>query len=228
MTELAALLVFTDGRRDCIARAIPSLLENLRGSFTARYIFDDSGSSEYRTWLTQSFPGFQVFRHRTGMRQGYAVAHQYAWQYLRYDLGEIPWLFSTEDDFIFNRPIELEPMIQVLAENPHLAQLVLKRQPWSKPERRVGGVIEQSPQDFWQAGDTCGNRWVEHRVFWSNNPHLCRSLILKKGWPNVEHSEQAFAEQLRADPDLRFAFWGHRQDRPAVHHIGARRNGHGY
>lgn len=61
-----ALVVITDGRRDCISRAVGSMEENLRGPFVERFIVDDSGDYEYGDWLDAEYLGeFRVLHHLT-------------------------------------------------------------------------------------------------------------------------------------------------------------------
>lgn len=52
---MIALLVMTDGRRDCIASAIPAALDQLHGPITRKIIHDDSADPDYRTWLERTF-----------------------------------------------------------------------------------------------------------------------------------------------------------------------------
>lgn len=67
-----ALLVMTDGRGDCIKKAVPSALACLDGPVTRRIIHDDSGDPEYREFLKKSFPTFElvVSPHRSGFGGG--------------------------------------------------------------------------------------------------------------------------------------------------------------
>lgn len=240
---MIALLVMTDGRLDCIDRAIPSALEHLQGQITRRIIHDDSGEPDYRAWLRARFGGlgFEVIYHPAG-RQGFGGAYRNAWRFLTQ--CQEPFVFSTEDDFTFNRLVPLDGMVRVLEDNPHLAQLALRRQPWNDQERAAGGIVEQHPGDFVEC---LSNQleshfaprgqlglvpyiptWLEHRRFWTTNPSLFRRSLCLQEWPDAEHSEGVFTHQLLEDPDLRFAFWGARDSGEWVHHIGNERVGTGY
>lgn len=220
-----ALIVMTDGRRDCILEAIPSALSQVNGPITRRVIHDDSGDPDYRSWLAHQFPTFEVVFHPTA-RQGFGGAYRNAWRYLS-GLSE-RFVFSTEDDFLFTRPVELQPMMDVLDENPCLVQLALRRQPWNEQEKAAGGIIEQHPDDYREMVDHGHRHWLEHRKFFTTNPSLYRTELCRGGWPDVEHSEGIFTHQLLADPEIRFGFWGSRDSGEWVSHVGHERIGIGY
>ena len=226
---MIVLLVMTDGRLDCIDQAIPSALEHLQGWITRRIIHDDSGDPDYRSWLRRRFFGFEVIYHPAG-RQGFGGAYRNAWRYLTQ--CHEPYVFSTEDDFTFNRDVDLREMVGVLEGRPHVAQLALRRQPWNEEERAAGGIVEQHPHDFIDRDYWLHGRWpveyLEHRRFWTTNPSLFRRSLCSREWPEAEHSEGVFTHQLLADPDLRFAFWGARDSGEWVTHIGNERVGTGY
>lgn len=221
---MIALLVMTDGRRDCIERTIASADENLHGPIGTRLIHDDSGDLAYTGWLRQTFPDWRVVA--TPQRSGFGGAIRSAWSTLR--RGDDAFVFHLEDDFTFNRPVDLSAMASVLLTRPYLVQLVLRRQPWNDEERAAGGIVEQHPDDYDEQSSRIGT-WLEHRRFFSTNPSLYRrSLIDAHDWPQGAESEGHFTHRLLSDPDLRFAFWGAREDDPWVTHIGRERVGTGY
>lgn len=240
---MIALMVITDGRRDCIIQTVASARTNLHGPITYRVIYDDSGDEQHRRWLAETFPDFDVIHHPLG-RQGFGGAIRTAWTHLA---GRPePYVFHLEDDFTFNRPVDLTPMTATLEVVPHLVQLALRRQPWNDAERAAGGIIEQHPGDYtdeWsivamdrpehpiEAGTVFMHRvdWLEHRRFFTTNPSLYRRALIAEGWPDVDHSEGHFTHQLLRDhPDWRFGFWGARDSGEWVTHIGHERVGIGY
>lgn len=222
---MIALVVFTDGRASCISRTIPSALANLDGPITRTLIYNDSEDPQYMDWLRTTFgQQFQVIGDRT--RRGFGGAIRYVWSLLA-DLPQ-PYIFHLEDDFTFNRPVDLFTMMDVLRNNRHLIQLALRRQPWNDDERMAGGIVEQHPDAYTEVCDdhAC---WLEHRLFFTTNPSLYRTALTTIPWPDVKHSEGIFTHQLLdADPDARFAFWGRRSDGEWVTHLGAQRVGSGY
>lgn len=222
---MIALLVVTNGRRDCISATIPSAEANLAGPITQRVIFDDSGDDGYRDWLAEEFPEFLLLRHPAGP-QGFGGAIRTAWQFL--GATDARFVFHLEDDFTFERPVDLAAMASVLDACPRVVQVALRRQAWSAAEVAAGGVVEQHPDDYRDA--VLGAHPVLlHRRFFTTNPSLYRRDLCQRGWPAGRHSEGRFALDLfTEDPERVAAFWGARTDAPWVHHIGHKRVGSGY
>jgi hypothetical protein len=146
-------------------------------------------------------------------------------------------VFSTEDDFLFARPVDLSAMGAVLDANPHLVQLALRRQPWNAEERSAGGIVEQHPEAYTEHRDSEGRAWLEHRLFMTTNPSLYRRSLCAMGWPDVPRSEgQLTAYLLRHGVTttgmpaerVRFGFWGARDSGEWCEHIGHERVGTGY
>lgn len=220
---MICLLVITDGRRGCIAETVPSARERLDGPITRWFIYDDSGDDENRRWLQAEFPDFEVHQHPIG-RQGYGGAIRAAWSMLA-DTDE-PFIFHLEDDFTFNRHVDLTAMAQLLDQEPHLAQVALRRQPWNRKEQAAGGVVEQHPDGYDDHHDG-SLAWLEHGRFFTTNPCLYRRELMLEGWPHGEQSEGRFGIGLR-EKGYRFAFWGSRDSGEWVRHIGRERAGTGY
>lgn len=222
---MIALLVITDGRKDCIAKTIPSAMTNLDGPITERWMYDDSGDAEHRAWLAEQFPQFTLIWHEDG-RQGFGGAIREAWSTLLAE-SAAEYVFHLEDDFVFNRPVPLEDMMEVLDENTKLAQVALRRQAWNDTERRAGGVVECNPGAY---VERLGHDYsfLEHDLFWTTNPSLYRRTLLDHvDWPDGEQSEGRFTIALR-DRGYLFGYFGQRSERPWVHHIGTERVGEGY
>lgn len=228
---MITLAVFTDGRRDCIAQAIPSALENLRGPISQFIIFDDSADPAYQDYLLDQFPGFDLVCGP--MRLGFGGNIGRAWNHLLIETSN-PYVFHLEDDFTFNRTIHLEQMIDVLDSHPYLMQLALRRQPWNNLEREAGGIVEQFPNAYEDCFDS-HFEWLEHRLFFTTNPSLYRLSLCSETWPDIPQSEGMFTHELLgrgiptiAPSDIRFGFWGPRSSGEMVTHIGAERMGKGY
>jgi hypothetical protein len=223
-----ALLVITDGRRDCIAQTIPSALLHLRGGFARKLIYDDSGDDEHRRWLGETFgpQGFQIAFHPAG-RQGFGGAIRVAWSLLLSDPAPYRHVFHLEDDFVFRRPVDLTDMAAVLNQRPSLVQLALRRQPWNDQERSAGGIVEMHPGDWVEYVDD-DVAWLESRRNFTTNPSLYRRSLCARGWPDCEYSEGIFTHQLLVDPEVRFGYWGARESGEWVEHIGHHRVGVGY
>lgn len=224
---MITLLVITDGRRDLITETIPSARANLVGPITRRVIYDDSGDDTNRAWLRETFPDFEVIWHPAG-RQGFGGAIRTAWSFV--GLAAERFVFHLEDDFTFNRPVDLTKMAQILDLVPDLSQIALRRQAWNDAERSAGGVVELNPYAYvgvhW-TGDIEAE-WLEHRLFFTTNPSLYRTELCRRGWPKGDQSEGRFSAELFTDPHVRCAYWGRHDDDPWVHHNGKERAGVGY
>lgn len=223
---MIALLVITDGRRDCISETIPSALAMLEGQVTRRVLYDDSGDPDHRDWLAHEFPTFDLIWHPDG-RQGFGGAIRTAWTHLA--TGPEPFVFHLEDDFTFNRPVPLTGMAAVLDDQPDLVQVALRRQAWNEHERLAGGVVEQHPDAYTERSDAFGRSWLEHSLFFTTNPSLYRRTLCEGGWPSGDRSEGKFTHQiLHANPLAKFGYWGARDSGEWVTHIGKERVGVGY
>lgn len=144
---------------------------------------------------------------------GLAGAVQSAWAWALATGAD--YLFHVEEDFTFRCDVDATRLAATLDANPHLAQVVLKRQPWNEQEKAAGGIIETAPDAY-----TDGNGFVEHEVLFSLNPCLIPRRVLQLGWP--AGNEAGFSDACRT-AGYRFAFYGHRDDAPLVRHDGFQR-----
>jgi hypothetical protein len=233
---MIALLVMTDGRRECITRTVPSALAELGPAalITERWIHDDSGDPGYRRFLRDRFPaelGWTVVGPTAG-RSGFGGAIRSAWQCLRAS-SEARYIFHLEDDFTFRRSVNLAAMAQLLDDRPWLLQVALRRQPWNADERAAGGIVEQHPADYHErrlllpGGELV--EWLEHRRFFTTNPCLYRrDLVDFTDWPDGSDSEGRYSIDRFKDPDAVAGFFGSRDSGEWVEHIGRDRVGTGY
>jgi len=219
------LLVMTDGR-DHIFETIPSAEAFLVGPISTKIIHDDSGNPANAERLHRVFPDWQIVQ--TSGRAGFGGAIRSAWTTLR-ELTDAPYIFHLEDDFTFNRTVELVDLAAVLDRRQHLVQIALRRQPWNAAEVAAGGVVELHADDWTEHFD--GERaWLESARNFTTNPGLYRRrLIEEHEWPTGQETEGRFGiGLLEADPETRFGFWGARDSGEWVRHIGAARIGTGY
>lgn len=227
-----AVLIMTDGRDDVLTRAIESASVSLDGPVARWFVHDDTGDDAHRAWVGLRWPF--VDQIGTGPRRGFGGAIAYAWSVLAVR-EDIEFVVHLEDDFVFNRPVDLGEMAKVLAGMPRLAQLALRRQPWNADEAAAGGIVEQHPDDY---AEVRAGKWVwlEHRRFFTTNPSLYRRELCSVGWPAGAQSEGRFGIGLLdhglpwgvPGDAVRFGFWGARDSGEAVEHIGHQRAGVGY
>jgi hypothetical protein len=203
------LLVITDGRGEYLERMLPTLGDT---AAMEAVVVDDSGDPEYNHWLRTIVP---VSWHVTPTepRRGLTGALDTGWREMWH--RDVNYVFHVEEDFTFPTPPPVADMIYVLAANPDIAQVVLKRQPWSPEEQAAGGIIECHPDDYQpRAG------WVQHHRIFSLNPCLYPAWVMQYG---AEGAEAGITERL-LDAGKSFAFYGHKDDPPRCIHIGARRS----
>lgn len=228
------LIVLTNGRRDCISRTIPSAIEHLTG-VSHMVILNDSPDLDYGAWLEKQFIGGPFngeILHIDDGASSYWRAMRYVWRFAEAYLGEAEAdaAFFLEDDFTFEFDVDLNDVVTVLDEQPHLTQIALLRQPWFANEHAAGGLIEAleaQGQTFTERTDS-EHHWIEHRACFTGNPSLIPKRTFEHPWPEGAWSESRFGKELFADPAARGAYWGKRSDPPRVTHIGHERVGAEY
>lgn len=211
-----ALLTIGDGRDDLLEATLASFTHalgrphgDLLGAFAAHVHVDDR-------------------KHRLGF--GGAIAS--GWQRLR-ELGrDIDYVFHLEEDWRFDRPVDLDQLAGVLACDPPLAQIALRRGAVNAYEQRAGGVVECWPDEYAEAQCLVPpGRYVwylRHGLYFTTNPCLYhRTLIERNDWPTTAGSERAFTEQLR-ERGRTFGLMGPRAGGTWVTHTGTIRTGGGY
>jgi hypothetical protein len=220
------LVVMDDGRREYLFQSMTTI-NRLHGPIVRAVIHDDAGDSGHTQWLRETFPEWEVIS-TPGGRSGFAGAYRNMWTWVR-DHDESPYVFTTEQDFRFTRDVDLAAMATVLAEQTHLTQLALRRQPWNDTERAAGGVVESRADEYTDCRDVDGHQWLEHRLFHTTNPSLMRrDLFTTHRWPTGPHSEGRFSHEVFTDSHRCAGFWGSRDSGEWVDHIGHTRVGHGY
>jgi hypothetical protein len=210
-----ALAVTTDGRSDYLLQAIDSLRVSLDPWPEWRYMLDDSGDPAYTAMLVRCYPDFPIAAHSP--RRGLAAAVGSVWRMALETSAR--YVFHAEDDFTYREPVDLVGMARVLEENPHLAQVVLKRQPWSEEEIAAGGQIEVAPEEY---ADRKG--FVEHRRLFSLNPSLIRREAIELALTEPGDGLERGITDTLLRHGYSFAYWGARKDPPRCWHIGERRS----
>jgi hypothetical protein len=206
-----------------LQRSLSSLVENVSGPIVQRRIYSDWGP-EHRGELEElgTRYGFKVVgpdRH-----VGYAQAMQLLWTYIdRNATGD--YILSVEDDFIYERPVDLLPMIATLEEHPELRQLALLRGPVFPRELEAGGVLPTMKHE-----PVLRNHrpfpYLEHRDHFTANPSLFHRRLVQMPWPGGENTERRFGDSVLRDASARFAYWG--AGEPWIAHIGEVRAANAY
>jgi hypothetical protein len=155
-------------------------------------------------------------QHALGMAGAVRAGFQWALD------QECDYALWIEEDFVFLDRVPLPEMVAILDRAPQLAQVVLKRGPWSPAERAAGGIIEMAPDRYIDRSFGPGCEHVEHGWVgdcgFSLNPCVIPRRVLELGWPDGNEAEMS---QQLVDAGLSFAFYGRRQDPPRCEHVGA-------
>lgn len=200
------LLIITDGRGEYLEQmnaSIGSLMDINRV-----VVVDDSGDPEYAEWANNLIAPDLLVSHPK--RMGLAQSIQTGWD----NLTDVDYVLHVEEDFTFPQPIPLDKMIAFLEEDPRLAQVCLKRQPWSPEEVAFGGFMEAHPENYHDQDGI-----VLQTQCFSFNPCVYPARIME------------FGAGLEADLTTRllaagyyFGYYGRTVDPPRCFHIGARRS----
>ena len=216
---MIALTVRTDGRRACIERTIPSL-DRLQGPVTHRVIVDDSGDPKYGAWLRTNYSdSWTVISHPE--RWGLGASLRDAWA-VGLAFPDVDCILDWEDDFVLTEPVDLARIAKALDDRPTLAELTLKRTPYSVPEHRAGGYMEACPDHFTDA-TVKGFAYVRHTQMFYFNPSLIPRRVAR--WvaqSGVPIGEESIGSNLVA-AGYHFGVVGKIADAPRVEHIGAER-----
>lgn len=208
-----SLVVITDGRQACIEKTINRFNHIIDFDFFEKLIINDSADPRYHEFLVKRFPEFEVISHET--RRGLAGAVQSAWASVS---RECDYVFHLEDDFIFEKSIDINHMAFLLRRNPHLVQMALVRAPVNPPEEEVGGFVFQHLSDYAQKDE-----FFEHGRLFTLNPCVYPMTTVAMGWPD-HGGESEFTSKVHSiNKDYRFGFYGNIYDAPLVTHIGGRR-----
>lgn len=210
-------------RREYLRRSIASLVAHVTGPIIQRVVYSDWGPA-FRDELEAIAKPFGFYVAGPSEHVGYVKAVQQLWRYIdRRALGE--FVFAVEDDFLYDRDVDLGPMIESLRSDPHLRQVALLRGAFYARER-AGGILGWPEASFTPRDATNGHGRLEHRLFWTMNPSLFHRSVTLQHWPGVESSERVFGDRLLQDPQAKFAFWG--DGTPWISHIGEVRAGNAY
>lgn len=197
-----------------------SFTANVHGPIVQRVIYDCWGDEIIRREIKQLAAAHGFYVVGPTDRPDFTGSMVAMWRYL-HKRAQGDYIFQIEDDFVFEREVDLEPMMKTLRENQHLVQVALLRDACYADERETGGILGWPLPAF-----TFRDGWFEHRQFWTNNPSLFRRSLTALPWPVGHHSETLFGKMVLKEPEARAAFWGDGTN--WIRHIGEVRAGAGY
>jgi hypothetical protein len=214
-----SLIVFTDGRTNCLSETLLSFHEKVQYVFTEKIIINDCLGEHERIVVDSLAEKYGFLAIHNNVKIGFSGVYNLGWSIVS---KESDYLFNLEDDFTFNEEIDINSMINIIDKNPYLIQLVLKRQAWNDEEKKVGGIIEQWAE-LYEEKEIDGIKWSEHNLFYSTNPSLTPRWVFEKGWVLGNNSEAKFSQKIFSEGDYKSAYLGGKFDTPKVHHIGQER-----
>lgn len=169
---------------------------------------------------------------------GFCGAIREGWAKLR-ELPGWDYVIHVEEDWLFDRPVPLGLMADLLDAQPQLAQVALMRGPVAPAELKAGSLVAMWPDEYARKtffaephpDDPAPNMsraldYLEHRLYFTTNPSLYRrELVEQNTWPEGPGCEAAFTRRMVAD-GRSFACLGHGE--PWITHTGTKRTGKGY
>lgn len=221
MAEVDVYIPTCCGRDWEITGTVESLTERVHGNIGSMTIIDDSGNPEYGDWLVRTFGGrFRIVHNERNL--GYREMMARAWDLIAGTDGA-PYVMWSEDDFSFERDVNLDDLIAVLEHDNRLAQVVLLREAFYPREIRAGSIPKEHPGSYTlrRVGPL---RYLEHRRFYSCNPGLLRRDIFKVArWPETGEGSQseALMGPRLVNLGYRFAYFG--SGEPWIRHTGRER-----
>lgn len=227
-TATVSVIVRTGGvaeawpeRSAYLRRSLASMAEMVTGPVVQRVIYAD-WAPEFRRELEAigAEHGFYVVGEG---HHGFTDSTRRLWRYIE-NRARGAYVFLAEDDFTYERPVDLADMVETLARRPYLAQIALLRNPCYPRELERGGILGWPSESFRAIAGV-----LEHRNFWTMNPSVFRRSIAANGWPTGASSERLFGDALLRNPSIRFGFWG--DGEAWISHIGDTRavpSGAGY
>ncbi len=218
------LVVLTEGNREHLHNAVAGAQSHLTGRLFHTVMVDDSGDLDHAAYLEATFPTFAHIHHPE--RRGLSAAARTGWTAALVD-SDIEFVFLLEEGVTLTRTVHLDSMAALLRAQPHLGQLVVKREPAGTDEEAAGGVLELAAVQghlladceaklTWRfaADDPSIERtwhlmWTEDRELpFSHDPSLIRREALE-----CLADDPDVTAQLRA-AGYSFAYWGHRAAPP--------------
>lgn len=136
-------------------------------------------------------------------------------------IPRVQYVLHWEDDMRLDRPLDLAHPVQILQENPDLAQLCFARHPVNGEEAngQLNARIAKSEHVEYH------HDFTVHEDVFSLNPCLIPRRVCELGWPSGPlgvGNEAGFTEKIRA-AGLKLATHGTPDDEPYVTHIGHER-----
>lgn len=214
------LIITTNGRYKCLDETLASFRDHVSPHPTDGYVFIDGAhfASETLNILAEHpWTGWSTDWSQSPI--GFCKAVQYGWD----EGASCPadWcVFWLEDDFLFERDINLDELSEVLTKNPQLTQMALMRHPVNDAEIAAGGCYELRRDQYEDKGG-----WLESHTNHTTTCSLMTSeFVGEHPWPGDDGCEGKFSIDIQQE-GFSFGVWGGGE--PWIRHTG-QRAGFGY
>lgn len=218
------LAVLTHDRMSTLDESLASFTANVTPQPEETFVYADGVWESLRREWAVRHRGRYLFR-AGAVQRGFCAATAALWEWATEPGAD--YVFWLEHDFVFTRPVDLEPLASLLNIDRRLAQVSLCRGPANAIESAAGGLVESRPGEF-EPRDTADRlRWLQHRSYFTTNPSLMRRDFMVEN-PFVDDREPNCEGRYGVDLVSRgfsFGLWG--AGEPWCDHIGIR-NGLGY
>ena len=217
---MITLAVLTDGRRECVKPTVSSLFDGLVGVHYPGVMVDDSGDSEYGTWLEKNCGRWFSYSHHP-KRLGISASLRDLWT-MAVAHPRTEFVFHTEDDFVVPEKVDVTVLAYALMSQPSLGCLGLKRGPVNDQEQAAGGMCQAHPELFTETRTPSGFAYVAYSHLFSTNPCLIPRAVIESCLSLAELSEDAMGKAL-VEQGYHFGLVGRIADEPLVEHVGSYR-----
>lgn len=219
------VIVINDGRNNYLQRTLESLSANVffpEGSEVEGLIIDDwPGNSRQKRndWFLADLAikfGFTLVLNHENL--GINKTVQKAWSLVPDD---IDFIWHQENDFEYLDKINVGEMAQAM-EDKNIFHVALLRQPWYDQEKKLGGIYQCAPEEYFES-NVHGVDLVLHKRHFTHNPGLYPKRIAVQ---MEKYGEYNFKDKLlQENPEGYFSYYGKLKDAPRVLHIGELKHG---
>lgn len=219
-----AFVILGNGRKGYLERTIASWETNLIDAPKYKAIFDDSGNSEYRNWLKQTYGDRFSIYAVDFVPAGQAKAVQSMFDYIKnLDVDYVVW---TEEDWVLFRSLDTKEIFETLKQNINVLQMRIPRTIWYADyhlfDLNAGSLLLDYIEDK-NAGWSY-DKWFNVKTshyFWSHNPCVFLKDIVNNPYPTDGDHEFKFGTALLdSNPNATVGFWANNPYDGYVTHIG--------
>jgi hypothetical protein len=132
------------------------------------------------------------------------------------------YVWHQEDDQVILADIDLTAFIDLLESQQHLAQVGLKRSPYSPQEHAAGGIVEAFPHFY--AERTDGVTWIETDHLFVFSPSLIPRSVIECALTNTDTFLEDNVTAALWAHGYRSCYWGAMYDPPLCNHVGVTRS----